>query len=299
MRTDELALIANPVAGGGRGRTLIERARRALATAAPVRVHETQAAGDEARLVRLALDAGHRRIAVLGGDGTWSRAAAAVAAEGAGERCAIALLAAGSGNDFAKCLGAPAHDFERTARLLREGTTRVVDAAVADGRWFVNSIGFGFDARVVHRIAASRSRVRGRARYVGTALSELFGYDGVRVSVDGAPFARHLALVVANGGHFGGSFVIAPAAAPDDARLDLVSIGAASALRRVALFTRAARGRHVGAREVSHRVAASFVLRFDAPPAYQADGEAVQATSDALEVRVVPRALRVVAPARE
>lgn len=298
MHADGLVLIANPAAGGGRGRRLVADARRALLAAGPVLVRETEAAGDEERLVREALHAGHRRIAVLGGDGTWSRVAATLAAEGAGRCTALALLAAGSGNDFAKSLDAPARDFDATARLLRDGATRPADMATAGGRWFANSVGFGFDARVVHRIAGERSLVGGHARYVATALVELFGYEGVRVAVDGGAPTRQLALVVANGGHFGGSFLIAPPAAPDDATLDLVTIGAASSLRRLALFTRAARGLHLSEPEVAHRAGASFTLRFDAPPAYQADGEAVTADADELEVRVVPGALRVVAPAR-
>jgi diacylglycerol kinase family enzyme len=60
------------------------------------------------------------------------------------------------------------------------------------------------------------------------------------------------------------------------------------------LFNAAPSGRHVEHREVVMEQAPSFTLRFPAPPAYETDGEYRRAKSAELEIRCVPRALRVV-----
>lgn len=261
-------------------------------------VRRTAGPGDEGPAARRAVDDGADTLVAVGGDGTWGAVADAVVASGADVR--LALAAAGTGNDFAKSLGAPAADFAATARLAVDGPdVRVdvgrVDAGGAPGRHFLNAVGFGFDVAVIEDVARSPWPA-GRFAYAASALRQLFGYGGLAVGAGGGP-ARHLLLVVANGRHFGGTFRIAPDASLTDGRLDAIAIGDASALGRLRLFAAAARGAHVGHPEVVAAQAAAFSLTFAAPPAYQADGEHRRAASAALEVRCVPRALRVVTPA--
>ena len=295
----KIRLIANPAAGRGRGARLLPQARAALAPlGADVRV--TERAGDEARLAREALDDGCTAIALLGGDGTWSNAAREVIR--AGSDCAIALLAAGTGSDFAKSVGAPAHDFALTAQLLAGGATRLVDAARVDDHPFINVAGFGFDASVVAAMADVRW-LRGNALYLYAALRELFGYAGFDAalhtggSCETAAASRpRLALVVANGRHFGGAFTIAPNASLDDGHLDVIDIGPAAPLRRLRIFAAATRGAHLGLAEVTEHRARHLVVRFEQPPLFEADGELRRAASAEVEIASLPAALRVVAP---
>ena len=293
----KVRLIANPAAGRGLGARRLEAARLALEPlGADVRV--TERAGDEARLAREAVNDGCTAVALLGGDGTWSNAARAIIRAGAD--CAIALLAAGTGSDFAKSVGAPATDFARTAALLADGVSRRVDAARVDDHPFINIAGFGFDASVVEAMDGVRW-LRGDALYLYAALRQLFGYRGFRAAVDApgeAPLALRpeLALVVANGRHFGGAFTIAPNAALDDGRLDVIRIGPASPLRRLRLFAAATRGAHMRFAEVGERRGERFRLRFEAPPLFEADGELRRAAAAEVEIASLPGALRVVAP---
>ena len=73
----------------------------------------------------------------MGGDGTWGNVANAIIASGAGVR--LALGAAGTGNDFAKTVGAPAHDPHATARLAIDGP----DVAVGAQRSTVQTLSDG------------------------------------------------------------------------------------------------------------------------------------------------------------
>jgi diacylglycerol kinase (ATP) len=297
--TPRVRLIANPAAGRGLGARRLPAARAAFDALTGGGVALTAGPGDEARLARAALDDGCTTLAVLGGDGTWSNVARALLAAGGGDGCALALLGAGTGSDYAKSIGAPAHDFAATAALVARGATAVVDAARVDDEPFINVAGFGFDAAVVEYMASVRW-LRGNALYLHAALRQLFHYRGfaaeLRAADDGAraPRREALALVAANGRHFGGSFLIAPDAAVDDGRLDFVEVGPAGPARRAAIFAASTRGKHVGMPEVRTRRGRSVVVRFDAPPAYEADGELRRAAGRDVEIACLPRALRVV-----
>ena len=297
-------LLVNPAAGRGRARRVLPAALGAFRELVGDRVLTTEAAGDEGRLARRALDAGCDLLVVVGGDGTWSKAAGALVEMGA--RCTLVPVAGGTGNDFPKTLGLPAGDVHAMARLAAAGTSREIDVGLVEGRPFINSAGFGFDVAAL-QVAARTPCLGGNALYAYAALNLLFRYRGVHAAVlepslgDAAGTGtRHLlGLVVANGARFGGSFVIAPEARQDDGRLDVVCIGDAGPLRRIALLDAVSKGTHTrGFPEVSAVAAERVVLRFAGPPLYEADGELLLASRADVELRCRPAALRVVsAPA--
>ena len=297
-------LLANPAAGRGRARRILPAARAAFRELAGDRLLTTREPGDESRLVRQALDGGCETLVVVGGDGTWSKAAATLVE--AGSRCRLVPVAGGTGNDFPKALGLPATDPVAMARLAEAGGSVAIDVGVVEGRVFINSAGFSFDVAALE-VAARTPWLGGSALYAYAALNLLLRYRGVRATVvapalegGAAPRERHLlGLVVANGARFGGSFVIAPEARVDDGRLDLVCIGDAGPLRRIALLDAVSRGTHTrGFPEVLTAASDRVVLRFSGPPLYEADGELLLAARAEVELRCRPGALRVVSAAR-
>lgn len=293
-----MVLIANPASGRGRGARLIPEARAAFAQHGLTDVRLTEASGDESRLVDAALEEGATTIAVLGGDGTWGKCAAAVADSGAD--CRMAFLHAGTGNDFAKNLPAPARDFDAMARLIagpceewRVDMGRV--ECDGQGDWFLNVAGFGFDAAVLE--STMRGGVlTGNSVYIAAALNQLLTYPGVDVTMEHES-RRALMLVFSNGLNFGGAFRIAPDALVTDGLLDLVEIGDIRGLARVPLFVRALRGSHISHPKVRVQRGADFRLRFQDRPSYEVDGELRRAASPEVSVRCLPRVIRVVAGA--
>jgi diacylglycerol kinase family enzyme len=251
----------------------------------------TESAGDERRLVAEALDDGCTTLAVLGGDGTWSKVAGALAE--AGSECRLALLNGGTGNDFTKSLAAPASDPRAMATLAAEGPDRRVDMGRLDGRLFLNVAGFGFDAAVLAAMASPR-RAGGEAGYVSAALGQLFGYAGVEIDAGATGSRRMLLFAIANGSSFGGAFRIAPHADVGDGLLDAVAIADVSPLRRLPLFAAAMRGSHLALAGVTEQRARRLSLVFRSPPLYQADGELRRASSEEIDVECVPGAIRVV-----
>ena len=287
----KITVVVNPAAGNGRGQREFARLRPLLLREGVTDIRVTERSGDEARLTAAALDAGTDAIIALGGDGTWSRVAAVLGA--ARSPVPLALLAAGRGNDFAKTLGLPVRDLPRTLALLRAGASRPCDLGRVDGQLFLNVAGFGFDAHVLERAMRAGG---GALAYVGVALRELRAYRAMRVAVDDGEMCPVLMLALANGRHFGGAFAIAPGAAIDDGLLDFVHIGDMPTLARVPLLAGAVRGTHMQHRAVTHQAVREAVLRFEAPPVFEADGELHQATGAEVQVTVVPRTLRLVAP---
>lgn len=266
--------------------------RAAFASAGITDFRPTAAAGDEAHLARQALEDGCSTVIAVGGDGTWSKVAAALA----GSECRLALVAAGTGNDFVKTLGVPATDPAAMARLALEGPDERIDMGRVGGRLFLNIAGFGFDAAVASAMLGI-GWLRGDALYLYASARELLAYRGVEIemSPDELPgFRNRLLLAICNGRRFGGSFVIAPNAVLADGQLDAIAVGDATPLRRAALFGAATSGAHLQYREVAEVRAPAFALRFRTPPLFQADGELCQAVDAEVEVACVPRALRIV-----
>ena len=87
---------------------------------------------------------------------------------------------------------------------------------------------------------------------------------------------------------------IAPHAQMDDGMLDVCLIREANKWKLLSLFPTVYFGRHLNLRESAYSKAESVRLETEAPCDIYADGEYVCATP--AEIRVVPRALRIIAP---
>lgn len=297
---DRVCVIVNPAAGRGRGARTLGAVTTAFNAIGVTDIQTTKAREDEADIARRAMDAGATTLVAVGGDGTWGNVANAILASGANAHVRLALIAAGTGNDFAKTAGSPATDVQATARLVAEGVETRVDVGRIEDHYFLNITGFGFDAAVLEDILKIKW-VKGEALYLYSALRQLASYKGIEIDVTTLTRrrgrTRHLMLVIANAKNFGGKFKIAPEASLTDGLLDAVSIHDATTLRRVKLFGAVAKGKHQGLTEVVMEQSPTFTVKFDAPPAYETDGEYRRAKTTELEVACVPGALRLVAPA--
>lgn len=291
---ERVCVIINPASGRGKGRKAEPRIRAAFGAFGVAAFWETRRRGDEALLVRRAISEGFSTIVAAGGDGTWSNVGRAILREGAGQSVALALIASGTGNDLAKSVGAPASDYEATARLVASNSVTRMDAGRIGDDFFLNSVGFGFDASVLATIE-KMSWLRGSAVYTVAALRQLFSYSGMTVSTADAQIpSRPMMIIVANGGYLGGAFHIAPTAAVTDGMLDTVVIGDMPPLERLKLFGAAMKGVHIGRPGVSTIRGTRMTLQFDAPPACQRDGELDQLHEKTVTLSCVPGALKVV-----
>ena len=259
------------------------------------KVYETEAAADEETLALRAVREGAETIVAVGGDGTCSRIADALIRSNS--HCRLAVVAAGTGNDFAKTLGVEKHDPRQIVELVKRGVETRIDVGWADGHYFLNSCGFGFDASVLD--ASNKVRwLKGDAVYIYAALRQLFSYRGIDVRANGPPGVARgsmLMVTVSNGRWLGGAFQIAPKASVVDGRLDVCFFSDSNVVERVKLFVGAMHGTHVGMRSVTSVSVQQMSLIFATNPSMEMDGELRVAQSRTVELRAIPRALAVIA----
>lgn len=306
-------VIFNPASGRGRGRRRLQTYQRLLRSSlSSVEFATTSRAGEERELAQGAARDGYDVVVAVGGDGTWSNVANGLLESGRTD-VALGVLPSGTGNDFGRNLGFDPRDPAEAVAALATGAVRRVDVGLVatpsaadrtpeqwETRHFLNVAGFGFDVAVIDAAAGARF-LRGELLYKMTALQQLFRFEGFSCEVEAFGGARrqgrHLMLTVSNGRYFGGGFPIAPGAEVSDGRLHVCRIEDAGPLARLRLFNLAERGRHVGVERVELLAAAQLRLTFAATPRFELDGEVRRAASATVELRVLPGALPVAAPA--
>jgi len=290
-----ISIIANPAAGRGAIRARMHDLLQLFRARGIDRLYETKASGQEESLALKAIREGATTIVSVGGDGTCARIADAILRSGSA--CRLAVVPAGTGNDFAKTLGVDKYEPAQAADLVVHGKETRIDVGHADGHYFLNSCGFGFDASVLE--ASNQVRfLKGDAVYMYSALRQLFGYRGVEVSVSGVKGIQRgsmLMVTVSNGRWLGGAFKIAPHATVLDGKLDVCFFSDSNVVQRLKLFIGAMRGTHIRMPSVTSATVSQLTLGFNSNPFMEMDGELRLARSKNVELRCVPRALSVIA----
>ena len=288
-------VVANPAAGRGGIRISLPAIREAFARRGIKEFQETTTAGEEAILAQRAIAAGARILVAVGGDGTCSQIANAIVASESS--CALTVVPAGTGNDFAKTIGVQHFSPDQIADLITRASPSRMDVGSVDGRYFLNSCGFGFDASVLDD-SNHVTVLKGNAVYIYSALKQLFTYKGLEVSSDRvAPpgSGRMLMVTVSNGQYLGGAFRIAPQASATDGRLDVCFFEDSNVFQRLRLFAGALRGTHLEMSSVASGAVIELTLTFSTPPAMELDGELRVARSPKVRLSCLPRALSVIA----
>jgi diacylglycerol kinase (ATP) len=156
-------VVANPVAGRGRGAAIAPALVSALAERGiQARIHFTKAGERDDELDEAILDA--QAVIALGGDGTLNRVARPIVLRRRHGRAppAVAFVALGTGNVAARAFGLPQR-FRDVASLVASGSVRHIDAGIVSRRGvavgvFLLWLGAGIDAALIHAVAACRAR---------------------------------------------------------------------------------------------------------------------------------------------
>jgi YegS/Rv2252/BmrU family lipid kinase len=230
----------------------------------------------------------------VGGDGTVHEVAAACV----GRDLALGVLPVGSGNDYVKALGVGT-DLGRALEVLAGGKVRVVDAGDVNGVRFNNGLGIGFDAEVAAGLAEAPAYLGGTGRYLWSVGRLLWGFrcHEAKLRLGGGEVveAETILVAVALGTTYGSMFRLAPEARLDDGLFDVVwseEVSRTEVFRLVPAALGGTLPRHpkvhlARAREVEVELAKEV-------PAH-VDGE-ILAPTRAFQARVLPGALRVMAP---
>jgi len=286
-----LALFANPAAAGGRALSTLPAVETELThLGVPHRVVDTTSVEHAREEARRAADDGETVVAV-GGDGLVGSLAGALR----GRAGALAIVPSGRGNDFARVLKIPTESRE-AARVAVDGSERVVDLGVANGRPFVGIASLGFDSDA-NRIANEAKLVKGNFVYLYAALRALAGWKHARfrVTVDGRE--REVvgySVAIGNSKAYGGGMFVFPHAKLDDGLLDIVTVAEHGKLRWLAAVPKVFKGTHVDSPYGKFETGEVVQVVADRPFTVYADGDPIAELP--LEVTVDKASLRVIVP---
>lgn len=245
-------------------------------------------------LARTAMASGCERVIAVGGDGTMNETAQALLHSPA----TLGLVPCGSGNGLALHLGLPTRLREALV-LAADDSARVaaIDTGTANGRPFFNAMGCGFDAEISRRF--NRLTRRGLAAYARIGVSAFQARRSEWTVIHAAGESKKLStllVAVANSDQYGNRALIAPGARVDDGQLDLVAVRPVDLTSAAALIARLFLGKISGSARVFRLRSTRFLIERSGPGLIHTDGETHE-TGALVEVRVVPRSLRLVVPA--
>jgi YegS/Rv2252/BmrU family lipid kinase len=283
-------IIFNPAAGWRRRQRLAPGVEELRAHGCALTLRETERAGDAERLAAAADPAEVDVGVVAGGDGTVNEVINGLA----GSPLPLALIPLGTANVLAAEIGLRT-DPASVAACVALGEPRPIALGAANGRRFILMAGAGFDAHVVHQVSVPMKRRLGKGAYVLSTLRQLlvFPFPGYEVRTDHRTW-RAASVIVANAGHYGGPFVIAPKASLQSDTLQVCLFERAGRLAVIGYGLALLSGRLPGLR--SYRVVEARRLEVRGAP-----GEPLQVDGDTTgrlnaEIEVLPKALDLIYP---
>jgi len=268
-----MIVIFNPTAGRRRVAALWRVLDILAGSGVRIDVVATRAPGDATEFARTAAEAGEMMVVGAGGDGTIAEVAQGLA----GTPAALGIIPMGTANVLAHELGLPFAPRDIAGALARRRTRRIWPGnySTPEGaRLFVQMVGVGFDASVVHTLPRGLKRVIGRSAYVWQTISQLANYAFPRITlrIDGETTEAG-SVIVTKGRFYAGTYVLAPTADPAERGFRIALFdrgGPAATLMYGATLPSGLVGRMPGVRMVSgHEI--EFVGNNRVP--VQADGD--------------------------
>lgn len=221
-----MIVIFNPTAGNRRVHRLWQVLDILTASGIRVQLLETEYAGHATFLARAAAASGARKVVAAGGDGTIAEVAAGLA----GSQTALGIIPLGTANVLALELNLPFTP-RAIAASLAFGRTRLLWPGFASfqggERLFVQMVGVGLDAQVVHHMPRGLKRLLGRGAYVALTLCEIarYPYKPLQILADGA-IHHAQSVVISKGSLYAGHYLLAPDAKPSEPGFQVALFGA-------------------------------------------------------------------------
>lgn len=283
--------IVNPASGRGKGasigRELEERLQYLNLDYKLVYTHAPMQAIDLAQKAAQSFEC----IVAVGGDGTLNEVVNGMAETDA----VLGLLPVGSGNDFARVISLQSK-LEDALNTLLKGRKKPFDLGKANGRYFHNGLGIGFDAWVVHT-SLKVKRLRGNAIYLYSVLKTLMKYKPGTLQLqfnDRTYMQDYFMVTIGNGTSLGGGFYLTPDAQIDDGLFDICLIQNMPIVSILKNLLKVYSGTHKEDPRVDILRTRQVKINADEPFAAHLDGELLSMQLKDLHVELVPNALEII-----
>lgn len=296
--TRSACLIFNPVAGQGNPEQDLATIQSLLEPEFELEVQLTTEDTDPGDLARDAIARGADAIIASGGDGTLS----AVTGATLGTNIPVGIISRGTANAFATALSFPT-TIEEACQVIVEGKTRIVDAALCNGKPMVLLAGIGFEAETIEGASREVKNRFGMLAYILSGIQQLRNFEQFEVKIetdDKIITTVAAAVTVANVAP--PTSVLAQGAAgiiEDDGLLDITIVAPSDRASAVAasyhLLQTGMRGEAVERDDIGYLRAQRVKISTEPPQKVALDGEPIGKTP--IEVECIPQGLTLFVPA--
>ena len=194
------------------------------------------------------------------------------------ENVEVTVIPLGSGNDFIRLFGEK-EDFYNLENLVN-GVPVCLDVIKCGDEIAINQCSMGFDAEVCARQASFKKvpGINGELAYVASAIYSISRKVKNTFTVqidDGEPFTQDCIFCVgANSRWYGGGFMAAPKALPDDGLMDMIIVKKTiGRLKLLSLLNDYKAGNHLSWDMTNFVRGKKLKIHSDKPAAVNVDGE--------------------------
>lgn len=299
-------VIVNPNAGRRKGeKDWLEIA--ALLNAEGIRYTNvfTEHPNHAVKLARKYVEAGFRKIIVVGGDGTLNEVVNGVFTQNKypTKDIILAMIPVGTGNDWGRSFNIPS-GYKEAIQLIGRMHTRIQDVGkvhymnneLPKHRHFINMAGLGFDAMVAKRTNKVKQEGKsGPFSYLISLFTSLISYNDSKVNVtvdDEELNANVFTMSVAICKFNGGGMMQAPNAIPDDGLFDVTVITRVSRFLVIRSVKKLYDGSYLKMPQVKTFRGEKVQIESNPPMFLETDGESLGHTPMSFEV--IPLSIQVV-----
>lgn len=219
MTKKNIHFIINPISGTGKQKNILHKIEQVIDSEIfHCNIHYTERKNHATQIAQELSKSGPNIIVAVGGDGTVNEVSKALA----NTDSILGIIPTGSGNGLARHLNIPG-DVKKALGLINTFKIRQIDSCTANGSFFVNVSGVGFDGHIA--CAFSKSIKRGIKTYIKLIGSEWRTYAPKKfeIKINNEVIFRGKALLVsfANGSQYGNNVHISPSSIVDDGQLEI------------------------------------------------------------------------------
>ncbi|MBR3439498.1 MAG: diacylglycerol kinase family lipid kinase [Clostridia bacterium] len=229
----------------------------------------------KATVDRIASSGEELRFYACGGDGTLYEIVNGAFGH---ENAQVTVIPLGSGNDFIRLFGSK-EDFYNLDNLVN-GVPCSLDVIKCGDEIAINQCSMGFDAEVCARQASFKKipGINGELAYAASAVYSITRKvkNTFTISIDdGEPFTQDCIFCVgANSRWYGGGFMAAPKALPDDGLMDMIIVKKSiSRIKLLSLLNEYKAGQHLDWPMCNFVRGKKLTIHSEKPAAVNVDGE--------------------------
>ncbi|MFA6780506.1 MAG: diacylglycerol kinase family protein [Paludibacteraceae bacterium] len=253
---------------------------------------------------------GVRHIIVVGGDGTVSEVIHGIFSSSVDPReILFAVIPAGTGNDWSRYWGIK-RSLKRSIAVIQKGNTRFIDVGKLVfhkkrepiEKYFINSVGIGYDAQVVQYAETIGHFLHGRSWVYSFAViagAVMHSSKKLRLEADGGRYSfedKVYSMSIANGPYTGGGVKQTPQASPLDGKFDIMAVVRPSFFHLIAALYRLFRTNLQEESCVKYFRAEKLTITTTKRHKVEADGILLHEAKGPYELTILPRSIKMIVP---